>query len=85
MASGEQPGEAVARRYAVLRPYFDERQRRLVLAAEAAELGRGGSRSWLWRRGWHCCIEAKSVPTMHRAGEADPSGTPKNHPHKPDI
>jgi len=35
-------GETVARRYAVLRPHLDERQRRLVLAAEAAELGRGG-------------------------------------------
>ena len=33
---------SVARRYAVLRPHLDERQRRLVLAAEAAELGRGG-------------------------------------------
>ena len=33
--------ESVARRYAVLRPHLDERQRRLVLAAEAVELGRG--------------------------------------------
>ena len=32
--------ESVARRYAVLRPYLDERQRRLVLGAEAAELYR---------------------------------------------
>jgi hypothetical protein len=32
----------VARQCAVLRPYLDERQRRLVLAAETAELGRGG-------------------------------------------
>ena len=42
MASDAQVGESVARRYAVLRPHLDERQRRLVLAAEAAELGRGG-------------------------------------------
>ena len=42
MAIDAQIGESVARRYAVLRPHLDERQRRLVLAAEAAELGRGG-------------------------------------------
>lgn len=42
MAIVGQSGESVARRYAVLRPYLDERQRRLVLAAEAVELGRGG-------------------------------------------
>ncbi len=32
----------MARRYAVLRPHLDERQRRLLLGSEAAELGRGG-------------------------------------------
>ena len=42
MASEGQPDESVARRYAALRPYLDERQRRLLLGAEAAELGRGG-------------------------------------------
>ena len=34
--------EPAARRYRVLEPYLDERQRRLMLAAEATELGRGG-------------------------------------------
>lgn len=34
--------EPAARRFAVLCPYLDERQRRLLLAAEANELGRGG-------------------------------------------
>ena len=34
--------ESVGRRYAVLRPHLDERQRRLLLGTEAAELGRGG-------------------------------------------
>jgi len=42
MSSDGQVKESVARRYAVLRPYLDERRRRLVLAAEAAELGRSG-------------------------------------------
>ncbi len=35
-------GESVARRYAVMRPYLSEFQRRLWLGAEAAELGPGG-------------------------------------------
>ncbi len=34
--------EPAARRFAALCPYLDERQRRLLLAAEASELGRGG-------------------------------------------
>ena len=32
----------MGRRYAVLRPHLDDRQRRLLLGTEAAELGRGG-------------------------------------------
>ena len=42
MAGDLQVGESVARRYAVLRPHLDERQRRLMFAAEAADPGRGG-------------------------------------------
>ena len=42
MAVGVQIVESVARRYAVLRPHLDERQRRLLLGVEATELGRGG-------------------------------------------
>jgi hypothetical protein len=42
MAEGVQAAELVARKYAVLRPHLDERQRRLVLGIEAAEFGRGG-------------------------------------------
>jgi len=34
--------DAVARKTASLWPHLDERQRRLVLGAEARELGRGG-------------------------------------------
>lgn len=37
---GQQISTAVARRYAGLRPYLNEFQRRLWLGAEAAELGR---------------------------------------------
>ena len=39
---GEAGGERVARLYGVLRPHLDERQRRLLLGAQALELGRGG-------------------------------------------
>src|SRR5216683_2889451 len=39
---GEAAGERVARLYGLLRPHLDERQRRLLLGAEALELGRGG-------------------------------------------
>jgi hypothetical protein len=39
---GEPAGERVARLYGLLRPHLDERQRRLLLGAEALQLGRGG-------------------------------------------
>ncbi len=42
MADSAQMAESVGHRYAVLRPHLDERQRRLLLGTEAAELGRGG-------------------------------------------
>jgi len=42
MPERAQAAESVGRRYAVLRPHLDERQRRLLLGTEAAELGRGG-------------------------------------------
>jgi len=42
MAESGQVAESLGRRYAVLRPHLDERQRRLLLGTEAAELGRGG-------------------------------------------
>jgi hypothetical protein len=42
MADSAQVAASVARKYAVLRPHLDERQRRLLLGLEAQELGRGG-------------------------------------------
>ncbi|MBA2324813.1 MAG: ISAzo13 family transposase, partial [Pseudonocardiales bacterium] len=72
MASDVQPGESVARRYAVLRPYLDERQRRLVLAAEAAELGRGGIKMVALATGVHPDTVAKGVRELE--GGAEPSG-----------
>jgi hypothetical protein len=72
MASDGQPGEAVARRYAALRPYLDERQRRLVLGAEAAELGRGGIKTVALGTGVHPDTVAKGVAELD--GGAGPSG-----------
>jgi DDE family transposase len=69
MAGDAQVGESVARRYAVLRPHLDERQRRLVLAAEAAELGRGGIAAVAAATGVH---PDKGMRELE--GGAEPSG-----------
>jgi hypothetical protein len=71
MASVEQSGESMARRYTVLRPYLDERQRRLVLAAEAAELGRGGITLVARATGVHPDTVAKGVRELE--GGVEPS------------
>jgi len=71
MAGDAQIGESVARRYAVLRPHLDERQRRLVLAAEAAELGRGGITVVAQATGVHPDTVAKGVRELE--GGAEPS------------
>jgi len=65
---GAQVGDAVARRYAVLRPHLDERQRRLLLGTEAAELGpRRGSRVVAAATGAHPDTVARGVE-----GQAEP-------------
>jgi Rhodopirellula transposase DDE domain len=69
MASDAQVGESVARRYAVLRRYLDERQRRLVLAAEAAELGRGGITVVALATGVHPDTVAKGVRELEGGAE----------------
>ena len=60
--------ESVARKYAVLRPHLDERQRRLVLGVEADDLGRGGipSRRSLGRPG---CIRTRLRGVYARLSE----------------
>ena len=51
---GEEPvGERMARLYGLLRPHLDERQRRLLLGAEAMELGRGGIKAVAEATGVH--------------------------------
>jgi Rhodopirellula transposase DDE domain len=72
MASDAQVGESVARRYGVLRPHLDERQRRLVLAAEAGELGYGGIKVVALATGVHPDTVAKGVRELE--GGAEQSG-----------
>ena len=40
----EDPGTALAAKFAALLPHLDERQRRLAVAAEARSIGHGGIR-----------------------------------------
>jgi len=61
MAQSTQMAESLARRYAVLRPHLDERQRRLLLGAEAAELGRGGIKTVAEATGVHPDTVARGV------------------------
>ena len=56
----------------MLRPYLDERQRRLVLAAEATELGRGGIKAVAQATGVHPDTVAKGVRELQ--GGAEPVG-----------
>ncbi len=64
-------GEAAASRYADVRPYLDERQRRLVLAAEARALRRGGIKAVAEAAGVHPDTVARGVREL-KAGEELP-------------
>ena len=73
MADDGLAGEAAARRYAVLRPHLDERQRRLLLGAEAPELGRGGIKAVAVATGVHPDTVARGARELRgprRAGRA---------------
>ena len=53
MTVAAQVAESVGRRYAALREHLDELQRRLLLGAEATELGRGGIKAVAQATGVH--------------------------------
>lgn len=61
MTDSVRVAESVGRRYAVLRPHLDERQRRLLLGSEAAELGRGGIKTVAEATGAHPDTVARGV------------------------
>jgi Rhodopirellula transposase DDE domain len=71
MADGVQVAESVGRRYAVLRRHLDERQRRLMLGSEAAELGRGGIKTVAEATGAHPDTVARGVREL--AGDPEPA------------
>jgi hypothetical protein len=71
MADSAQVAESVGRRYAVLRPHLDERQRRLLLGTEAAELGRGGVKTVAEATGAHPDTVARGVREVE--GRAEPA------------
>src|SRR5450759_2120357 len=70
MTDSMQVAESVGRRYAVLRRHLDERQRRLLLGSEAAELGRGGIKTVAEATGAHPDTVARGVREL--AGDPEP-------------
>ena len=70
MADIAQLAESVARKYEVLRPHLDERQRRLVLGVEATELGRGGIKAISQTTGVHPDTVARGVRELK--GDPEP-------------
>jgi len=70
MADSAQVAESVGRRYAALRPHLDERQRRLLLGIEAAELGRGGVKAVAEATGTHPDTVARGKREVE--GETEP-------------
>jgi len=70
MAESGQVAESLARRYALLRPHLDERQRRLLLGTEAAELGRGGIKTVASATGVHPDTVARGVREIE--GQPEP-------------
>src|SRR5712692_1483836 len=70
MSDSAQVAESVGRRYAILRPHLDERQRRLLLGVEAAELGRGGVKAVAEATGTHPDTVARGKREVE--GEPEP-------------
>ena len=73
--AGELALERVAQLYETLRPHLDERQRRLLLGAEAARLGRGGIKAVAGVTGAH--------PATVARGAREASGAPEPRTREP--
>ncbi len=69
MSDRELVAESAARRYTVLRPHLDERQRRLLLGVEAQQLGRGGIKAVAEATGVHPDTIARGVREAEGAPE----------------
>ena len=73
--AGDPALQRVAQLYEALRPHLDERQRRLLLGAEAARLGRGGVKAVASVTGAH--------PATVARGAREASGTPEPRTRAP--
>ncbi|MGI8534896.1 MAG: ISAzo13 family transposase, partial [Mycobacteriales bacterium] len=69
MADGVGTAEFVARRYSLLRPHLDERQRRLLLGVEASQMGRGGIKAIAAATGVHPDTIARGVREVEGVSE----------------
>ena len=69
MAEVAQIAESVARRYGVLRPHLNERQRRLLLGVEASQMGRGGIKAIASATGVHPDTIARGVREVEGVAE----------------
>jgi transposase len=72
MADVAQLAESAASRYAVLRPHLDERQRRLLLGVEAAQIGRGAIKAIASATGVHPDTIARGVREVEGHPEPQP-------------
>jgi len=72
MAEGVRMAESVARRYSLLRPHLDERQRRLLLGVEASQMGRGAIKAIAAATGVHPDTIARGVREVE--GSPEPQG-----------
>src|SRR3954465_7717562 len=71
----EQSG--IRRRHEILQPLLDERSRRLVLAAEAAALGRGGIAVVARATGASRPMIARGISEIQSPGQPLPKGRPR--------
>src|SRR3954453_21899404 len=72
MADMAQLAESVAGRYALLRDHLDERQRRLLLGVEAAQIGRGGIKAIAAATGVHPDTIARGVREVEGDSQPQP-------------
>src|ERR1700737_5288830 len=77
MAGAVQSEEALAAKFAALLPHLDERQRRLVMGAEARALGHGGIKTVARAAG------ASAVTVSRGVDELEPGGNPLGRTRKP--
>ncbi len=61
--------QALARKFAMLRPHLDERQRRVWLGAEAREIGHGGIAAVARATGMSRPTVSKAVKELDQPGE----------------